>query len=73
MTDLPTFDDVAAATYLISIRGKVGSTYHISTEKIISIRINGDSTDIKENAATSLVAWNDILDEAFPALKPIEV
>jgi len=31
-------DDVSAATYLISIRGKVGSTYHISTEKIISIR-----------------------------------
>jgi len=31
-------DDVSAATYLISIYGQVGSTYHISTNNIISIR-----------------------------------
>ena len=31
-------DDASAATYKISIRGKVGKTYHISTSKIISIR-----------------------------------
>ena len=31
-------DDASAATYLISIKGKVGNTYHISTNKIISIR-----------------------------------
>ena len=31
-------DDVSTATYLISIKGRVGSTYHISTNNIISIR-----------------------------------
>ena len=31
-------DDVSAATYLISIKGKVGNTYHISTNKIVSIK-----------------------------------
>jgi len=31
-------DDVSTATYLISIKGQVGSTYHISTNNIISIR-----------------------------------
>jgi dTDP-glucose 4,6-dehydratase len=29
---------VSTATYLISIKGQVGSTYHISTNNIISIR-----------------------------------
>ena len=31
-------DDASTATYLVSTRGKIGSTYHISTDKIISIR-----------------------------------
>ena len=31
-------DDASAATYLISLRGKIGNTYHISTNKIISIK-----------------------------------
>ena len=31
-------DDDSAATYMISIKGKVGNTYHISTNKIISIK-----------------------------------
>ena len=31
-------DDASVATYLISIKGKVGNTYHISTNKIISIK-----------------------------------
>ena len=31
-------DDASAATYMISIKGKVGNTYHISTNKIISIK-----------------------------------
>ena len=31
-------DDASTATYLVSTRGKVGSTYHISTDKIVSIR-----------------------------------
>lgn len=31
-------DDASAATYLISKKGKVGNTYHVSTEKIISIK-----------------------------------
>jgi len=31
-------DDASIATYLVSTRGKIGSTYHISTDKIISIR-----------------------------------
>ena len=30
-------DDVSAATWLIALKGKVGSTYHISTGQIISI------------------------------------
>ena len=31
-------EDVSSATYLVSIKGKVGNTYHISTNKIISIK-----------------------------------
>ena len=31
-------DDASAATYLISIKGKIGNSYHISTNKIISIK-----------------------------------
>ena len=31
-------DDASTATYLISLRGKIGNTYHISTNKIISIK-----------------------------------
>jgi dTDP-glucose 4,6-dehydratase len=31
-------DDASAATYLLSIKGKIGNTYHISTDKIISIK-----------------------------------
>ena len=31
-------DDASAATYLISTKGKIGNTYHISTKKIISIK-----------------------------------
>ena len=31
-------DDASAATYLISLKGKIGNTYHISTNKIISIK-----------------------------------
>ena len=31
-------DDASTATYLISIKGKIGSTYHISTNKIISVK-----------------------------------
>ncbi len=31
-------DDASEATYLISIKGKIGNTYHISTNKIISIK-----------------------------------
>ena len=31
-------DDASAATYLVSLKGKVGNTYHISTDRIISIR-----------------------------------
>ena len=31
-------DDASTATYLISTKGKIGSTYHISTDKIISIK-----------------------------------
>ena len=31
-------DDVSTATYLISTKGKIGDTYHISTDKIISIK-----------------------------------
>jgi len=31
-------DDASLATYLISAKGKIGSTYHISTNKLISIR-----------------------------------
>ena len=42
-------------------------------DKIISISINGDSKQIKEQVAENLVAWNDILDESFPSLKPVNV
>ena len=31
-------DDASAATYLISTKGKIGNSYHISTNKIISIK-----------------------------------
>jgi len=31
-------DDASEATYLISVKGKIGNTYHISTNKIISIK-----------------------------------
>ncbi len=31
-------DDVSSATYLISVKGKIGNTYHISSNKIISIK-----------------------------------
>ena len=31
-------DDASEATYLISLKGKIGNTYHISTNKIISIK-----------------------------------
>tara|TARA_B100000029_G_scaffold490420_1_gene549433 strand:- start:192 stop:1184 length:993 start_codon:yes stop_codon:yes gene_type:complete len=31
-------DDVSEATYKISLNGKIGDTYHISTEKIITIK-----------------------------------
>jgi len=31
-------EDVSAATYIISTKGKIGSTYHISTNKVISIK-----------------------------------
>tara|TARA_A100001015_G_scaffold124868_1_gene138390 strand:+ start:1313 stop:1858 length:546 start_codon:yes stop_codon:yes gene_type:complete len=37
-------------------------------DKIISIKISGDTTSIKDQTAESLVAWNDILDESFPSL-----
>jgi len=31
-------DDASAATYLVSTKGKIGNTYHISTDQIISIK-----------------------------------
>jgi len=31
-------EDASAATYLVSIKGKIGNTYHISTDQIISIK-----------------------------------
>ena len=31
-------NDASEATYLISLKGKIGSTYHISTNKIISVK-----------------------------------
>jgi peptidyl-prolyl cis-trans isomerase B (cyclophilin B) len=40
-------------------------------DKIISIEILGDSASVKETAAESLVAWNDILDDNFPKLKKV--
>ncbi len=42
-------------------------------DKIITIKITGDTADIKKQTADSLVAWNDILDESFPTLRKVEV
>tara|TARA_A100001015_G_scaffold316091_1_gene429519 strand:+ start:1870 stop:2415 length:546 start_codon:yes stop_codon:yes gene_type:complete len=41
-------------------------------DKIITIKISGDTADIKKQTADSLVAWNDILDESFPTLRKVE-
>ena len=41
-------------------------------DKIITIKITGDTADIKKQTADSLVAWNDILDESFPTLRKVE-
>ena len=41
-------------------------------DKIITIKITGDTAGIKKQTAESLVAWNDILDESFPALRKVE-
>ena len=39
-------------------------------DTIDSVSISGDTAVIKEQAKEDLVAWNDILDEGFPNLKP---
>ena len=39
-------------------------------DTIISISITGNTESIKKEAGGELVAWNDILDEGFPKLKP---
>ncbi len=39
-------------------------------DTITSVTIAGDTAVIKEQAKEDLVAWNDILDEGFPSLKP---
>lgn len=41
-------------------------------DKIITIKITGDTAGIKKQTAESLGAWNDILDESFPALRKVE-
>ena len=39
-------------------------------DTIISVSITGNTESIKKEAGGELVAWNDILDEGFPKLKP---
>jgi dTDP-glucose 4,6-dehydratase len=48
-------DDASAATYLISIKGKVGSTYHISTDKIISIK-----NLVKKISKITMINYNNL-------------
>ena len=40
-------------------------------DTIVSITVEGDTEKVKEASKESLIAWNDILDEAFPKLKPV--
>jgi peptidyl-prolyl cis-trans isomerase B (cyclophilin B) len=39
-------------------------------DTITSITISGNTESVKKEAGADLVAWNDILDEGFPKLKP---
>lgn len=38
-------------------------------DAILGIEIEGDTGPVKHHAAEHLVAWNDLLDDAFPKLK----
>ena len=40
-------------------------------DTITSVTIAGDTAIVKAQAKEDLVAWNDILDEGFPKLKPL--
>ncbi len=54
-------DDVSAATYKIALRGKLGETYHISTNKIISIKnlVKQIASLSKKSLANLAVATKD--------------